>query len=121
DFFPTQCALAGAQLPAGYASDGEDRSAALRGKPQSKRARPLFWEYGRNEKSFAYPRPAGDRSPTLAVREGDWKLLANPEGGGEELYELGADPKETRNLATEKPELAARLAKAVREWRKGLP
>src|SRR5262249_4376208 len=79
--------------PGGMKPDGEDRSAALLGAPAKGRARPLFWEYGRNEKFFAYPgakNGAGerDRSPNVAVRDGDWKLLVNADGGAAELYDL---------------------------------
>jgi arylsulfatase A-like enzyme len=121
DFFPTLCAITGAKPPSNYSPDGLDRSAALLGKPAQTRSKPLYWEYGRNETSFAYPKPAGDRSPALAIREGNRKLLANTEGDALELYDLSVDPKETRNLAAENPDLGARLAKKVREWRKSLP
>ncbi len=61
DLFPTLCRLCGAPLPAGYEGDGEDMSPALLGK-SPRRARPLFWEYGRNDRSFDYP-GGDDRSP----------------------------------------------------------
>src|SRR5262249_4680733 len=51
DLFPTLCRLCGADLPAGYEADGEDMSPALLGK-SARRTRPLFWEYGRNDRSF---------------------------------------------------------------------
>src|SRR6185369_3175892 len=54
DFFPTLCAIAGVKLPDGYVSDGEDLSRVLAGETVA-RTKPIFWEYGRNEKSFAYP------------------------------------------------------------------
>jgi arylsulfatase A-like enzyme len=126
DVFPTVCALAGAELPGGMEPDGEERSAALLGRPQPTRARPLFWEYGRNPTSFAYPavnngaRP-GDRSPNLAVRDGRWKLLVNDDGTGAELYDLSADHAEATNLAAAQPDLSARLIRRVLGWRKSLP
>ena len=119
DLFPTLCKLCGADLPKGYASDGEDLSQALLGK-SPKRTRPLFWEYGRNEKSFAYP--AGkNRSPNVAVRDGDWKLLVNADGTGAELYNLGTDRKETRNQRADQPDVAKRLIGLALKWRKSLP
>src|SRR5262249_3578963 len=54
DLLPSLAAVCGARLPKDYRPDGEDLSAALRGE-QPTRTNPLFWEYGRNEKSFAYP------------------------------------------------------------------
>jgi arylsulfatase A-like enzyme len=120
DLFPTVCAICGAKLPSGYQSDGEDRSAALLGKPIATRSKPLFWEYGRNDKSFAYPR-GRDRSPNVAVREGDWKLLVNADGSGAQLYDLASDAKETKNVAGEHVDVAERLTKAAVDWRRGLP
>lgn len=118
DMFPTFCALAGASLPSGHALIGQDVSASLRGGtvvPQ----RPLFWEYGRNEEFFRYPNEG--RSPSLAVRRGDWKLLVNPDGGKAELYNLASDRNETKNLAAAKPELTAELTKLVLDWRATWP
>jgi arylsulfatase A-like enzyme len=126
DVFQTLRALAGAALPGQMGPDGEDRSAALLGRPQPARARLLFWEYGRNATSFAYTtvsngaRP-GDRSPNLAVRDGRWKLLVNADGTGAELYHLATDRAEASNLAAAHPDLTARLTGRVLEWRKSLP
>lgn len=119
DLFPTLCKLCGADLPKDYQADGEDLSTALLGKSPV-RTKPLFWEYGRNAKSFAYPK-GDDRSPNLAVRDGDWKLLLNADGEAAELYNLATDPKETKNLAADKPEHVQRLKTAALNWRKTLP
>jgi arylsulfatase A-like enzyme len=126
DVFPTLCKLAGAMLPGGMKPDGEDLSAALLGAPTKGRARPLFWEYGRNEKFFAYPGAKNgaserDRSPNVAVRDGDWKLLVNADGSGAELYDLSADGAEKRNLVSDNPAVADRLKKAALDWRRSLP
>ena len=108
DLFPTLCALAGAPLPKGYESDGEDLSAALLGRAPVRR-KPLFWEYGRNDTAFAYPGPRGDRSPNVAVRDGNWKLLVNADGTGAELYDVAADPTEATDVAAAHPDVARRL------------
>jgi arylsulfatase A-like enzyme len=120
DMFPTLCALCWVPVPAGYQSDGEDRSAAFLGQPLADRSKPLFWEYGRNNKSFDYPR-GRDRSPNVAVRDGNWKLLVNADGTGAELYDLAADPKETKDLAADKPDVVERLKKMCLDWRRSLP
>lgn len=119
DLLPTFASIAGAKLPANYASDGEDISTALLGKSFT-RTKPLFWEYGRNDKSFAYPKPP-DRSPNLALRDGVWKLLVNADGTGAELYDLLADPNETKNLADAQPERAGKMKAALLQWRRALP
>jgi arylsulfatase A-like enzyme len=120
DLFPTLCELCGADPPAGYEPDGEDLTAALLGKAPA-RTRPVFWEYGRNATSFAYPGPKGDRSPNVAVRDGKWKLLVNADGTGAELYDLAADPNEAADRAAAEPAVAERLTDAALRWRKSLP
>ena len=118
DLFPSLCAIAGV-TPPGAAFAGQDMSAALAGHATA-RTRPLFWEYGRNAKSFAYPR-GRDRSPNVAMREGDWKLLVNADGSDLQLYDLKNDPKETTNVAEEHADVAARLKEKALAWRKSLP
>jgi arylsulfatase A-like enzyme len=119
DLFPTLCKLCGADLPKGYMPDGEDLSTALAGK-SPKRTKPLFWEYGRHPTAFAYP--AGkDRSPNVAVLDGDWKLLVNADGTGAELYDVAADPRESKDVAADYPDVARRLKEAAIKWRAGLP
>jgi arylsulfatase A-like enzyme len=120
DFVPTFAALTGAKLPAGVELDGEDRSQALLGVPLKDRQRPLFWEYGRNDRFFKYPMNT-DRSPNLAMRDGSWKLLVNSDGAGAELYDLSVDPRETKNLVAVNPEIAKRMKDSVLAWRKSLP
>ena len=120
DFLPTLYAIAGAALPEGAAIDGEDRGKAFLGAPLKDRRRPLFWEYGRNEKFFSYPDNA-NRSPNLAIRDGNWKLLMNADGTGVELYDLLGDAREADNLAEKQPETAARLKKSLLDWRKSVP
>ncbi|HVX64634.1 MAG TPA: sulfatase-like hydrolase/transferase [Pirellulales bacterium] len=128
DLFPTMCSLSGVATPEATAFDGEDLSAAFRGEPQ-RRTRPLYWEYGRKPappkgqgpRAFPYPAEPNAKSPNVAIRDGDWKLLVNADGSGAELYDLATDRNETRNLAAEQPEMAQRLMKAALDWRKSVP
>jgi len=122
DFLPSFCGLAGATIPAEVAKqlDGEDLSVALTGAAPL-RTKPLFWEYGRNNKSFAYPAAPGDRSPNVAVREGDWKLLINTDGSGAQLYDLAKDAKEQHDLAAAQSEIAQRLSETALKWRRSMP
>jgi arylsulfatase A-like enzyme len=119
DLLPTFCALAGATPPADAVVDGDDHRVALLG--QSKvRAKPLFWEYGRNNESFAYP--AGrDRSPNLAMRDGNWKLLVNSDGSGAELYDVVADRSESCDVAGDHPDITKRMTEQMLQWRQSLP
>ena len=61
------------------------------------------------------------RSPNVAIRDGDWKLLINADGTGAELYNLANDRNESHNLAAEKPDITKRLTDAALAWRKSLP
>jgi arylsulfatase A-like enzyme len=122
DLLPTFCKLADAPVRSDIATklDGEDLSAAFMGG-EPKRSRAMFWEYGRNNESFKYPSATSNRSPNVAVREGDWKLLVNADGSDTQLFDLGADFFETRNVAEANPEIATRLKQQALAWRKALP
>jgi arylsulfatase A-like enzyme len=119
DLYPSFCTLAGARLPGGDSFDGKDKSNVLMGKP-SDELRTLFWEYGRNNTSFVYP--AGkDKSPNLAVRDGNWKLLMNSNGDGIELYDMVKDNRETTNIAEKNLKIVENLKIKLTEWRRSLP
>jgi arylsulfatase len=52
-----------------------------------------------------------------AIVRGRWKLDVTPELEREELYDLEADPGETRDLAAEQPRLRASLSQQLRDRR----
>lgn len=117
DLFPTFCTLAGVPLPK-EDFDGQDMSAAFRGRPVANR-KALYWEYA--AKGAPQPGASEDRSPALAIRKGNWKLLMNLDGSGRELYDLGASPVEGENLAARQPGRARGLAEALQAWNRSLP
>jgi arylsulfatase A-like enzyme len=119
DLMPTLTKFAGINLPAGYKGDGIDRGSVLLGKP-SLRGKDLFWEYGRNNIAFNYPRPI-DKSPNLAVRSGEWKLLMNSDGTDIQLYNILQDKKESTNLAANEPQKVAELKDKLMMWWKTIP
>jgi len=51
------------------------------------------------------------------MREGDWKLIAYFEEGTAELYELGADISERRDLASTEPDRLKAMRKKLAAWR----
>ncbi len=119
DLLPSLCALCKTAPPEGYAGDGEDLSGALLGKP-AKRSRPLFWEYGRNPTSFAYPKPPKDRSPSLGLWDGNWKILVDADGAGAQLFNLAADPAEAESLASGESERARSMKQRALDMRRSI-
>lgn len=115
DWLPTVCRLAGVEPAANMPLDGEDLSGALMGKPMARR-KPLMWEW----RGPVYGSPL-NQAPMLAIREGKWKLLINPDGSRVELYDIPADPSEVENLAARRPTVVKRLSARVLAWQKTLP
>lgn len=107
DWLPTLCRLAGVGIkPEEF--DGEDVSDLWKGQPRE-RTRPLLWK------------TSVPRSP-MAVRDGQWKLHhPNRKNGDFELYDLSADPAESRNLAPQHPEVVKRLSALLERWQSTLP
>mgnify|MGYP006282274071 CR=1 FL=1 len=115
DLLPTFCRLADVDLPENVQLDGEDMSDVFRGK-QRRRSTPLMWEW--RFRIFGHPM---HRSPILAVRDGDHKLLMNPDRSRMELYNIPEDPREMHDLADDDPETVERLADGVLQWQSSLP
>ena len=118
DLYPTFCRLAGIESQSADL-DGVDMSAAFRGE-QPIRRRALFWEYGRDP-GYLRPGLESDRSPALAVRDGNWKLLMNPDGSDVELYDFSNGFAETEDLTAKHPDIASRLKEALSEWWRTIP
>ena len=55
-------------------------------------------------------------SPQLAMRDGKWKVLVNPDGSDLKLFDIVADPGETINIAESEQELARALAVKLQAW-----
>jgi len=101
DMLPTACALAGVSVPPDRALDGASLLPLLEGRP-IKRTIPLYWRYDRALSTAKH-----------ALREGDWKLLADADFGALELYNLREDLGETTNLVEQQPERARRMLEAI--------
>ncbi|MBH55488.1 MAG: sulfatase [Opitutaceae bacterium] len=109
DYYPTILAAAGLDLIPTQHMDGVDLTPVLKGEGNIDRES-LFWHYphyNQHPQSF----PGG------IIRKGDWKLIERFEDGGLELYNLGEDVREKRNLASQRPELAQRMLSEMRVWR----
>ena len=101
DLAPTLADLAGAPFPAAPARDGRDLASAVRHG-----AEPAASDvYSETE----YPRTFG-WSDLAALRRGPLKLIAAPRA---ELYDLGRDPGEAHDLASQERRAAADLAASL--------
>ena len=112
DWLPTLCKIAGADLPADYVGDGEDRSAVLFGLP-GERSKAVHWYWPAGH--------GGNNWPLAAIRSGKWKLLLSEDRQRIELYDIPADRAETNNLAAQRPELVGKLRAQVEAWLDELP
>ena len=115
DFLPTVCKLAGAEIPKNHALDGEDVGDILLG-PSRARTKPLMWNWRFNIAGEVF-----HRSPMLAIRDGDYKLLMNPDHSRLELYDIPKDPTQLSNIAEKHPDVVARLSQQVLAWSNTLP
>ena len=85
-------------------ASGRSLRGALRGEPLS--PRPC---YGETDE----PYHAGHWSPLRALMSSQWKYIRSPRA---ELYDLLADPRELRNLATESPDELQKLEGELKAW-----
>ena len=102
DVLPTLVEAAGGEVPAGL--DGRSFLPTLLDRPGQETAPFLYWELRGQQ----------------ALRAGRWKAVRPRLGKGDlelEVYDLEADPGETRDLASERPEITRRLEALLAEAR----
>ena len=90
DIYPTVCELTGAKMPQDI--DGKSLVAVMQGKAEGVRDTILL----------------GYKGVQRSVRRGQWKLIRYPEVNKTQLFDLAADPRETKDLAGD-PAHAARI------------
>jgi arylsulfatase A-like enzyme len=105
DFLPTAAELAGVELKTPY--DGHSVVDLLKGGPAPERDA-FYWELH-------------EGSSLQAVRFGDWKAVRNGPANAIELYHLTTDLAESKNLASEKPDLVAQAAALMKSMRTDHP
>jgi arylsulfatase A-like enzyme len=108
DLMPTLLELVGVSPPPGL--DGISLVPALRGERL-----PQLWAYGESGRSFREVDPQrhlqGVPGKHRMIRTADWKLVFVPDeqGGQSRLYDLRADPGESRDVAAEAPDVLTSL------------
>jgi len=107
DFFPTALAAAGLPLLPGQHLDGVSFLPALNDAESEMPQRDLYWHFPHWGNQGGYP--------GAAIRRGDWKYLKFFWGRAPELYHLGEDPGERRNLALDNPDIALELHNALHD------
>ncbi|WP_419189199.1 sulfatase-like hydrolase/transferase [Stieleria marina] len=112
DVLPTIASIVGADFDADQC-DGIDLSDSILGNPVV-RETPLFWEYGVH--GSINPGKAEHISPQLAMRQGKWKMLCNPDGSDLKLFDLETDIGEQNNVAAERPGIVDRMKSPLDRW-----
>ena len=124
DVLPSICDVTQTPLPANHHFDGSSVAALFDGQPVD-RHQPLYWQFH-----------VASSRPKVALRDGDWKLLAFLDGPrikqfGDirdqdqvaiktqsiakfELYNLAEDIGETRDRASDQPQRLERMAAVMR-------
>ncbi|MDM4016934.1 arylsulfatase [Roseiconus lacunae] len=116
DFFATAAEISGADVPGDAAGDSVSFLKTLLGKAGSPPRRSIVSQ---------------SIGGQFAIRDGDWKLCLCPGSGGwsqprpgrddmsslppMQLYDLGSDPGESRNLIEQHPERVAKMTAMMRE------
>jgi arylsulfatase A len=101
DIFTTICEITKAPIPNDRPIDGVSLLPALDGK-ELQRKIPLYWRC-----------PIAPEEFKIAMREGDYTLLANPALSKFELYNLKTDPKQTMNLTEKEADRFAAMRKTL--------
>ena len=97
DIFATALDIVGVDLPTDRVIDGVSMVPALSGQPLERKI-PLFWR--------THVSPPDNR---VAMRIGDWKLIANDEMNKFQLYKISEDWKEEHDLVEKMPQKTAEM------------
>jgi N-acetylgalactosamine-6-sulfatase len=114
DILPTICAAAGLGMPDAQEVDGHNLLPWLSGQAEAPERDVIFWQldvYRTLQRHTKKPEPF----VTEVARRGNWKLTAR-DGVPLELFDVGADPLEARNLLDAQPEIANQLVEALRAF-----
>lgn len=122
DFLPTLVDLLGVGMPEGLVVEGRNLASLVTGAAGEERTETAFstariWPHSHADRGYLL-----DKERRMhAARLLDWKLIVYPglEEDFVELYDLGDDPSERRNVAAEHPDVVAGLRQAMDAWHQG--
>ncbi|HYO83338.1 MAG TPA: arylsulfatase [Bryobacteraceae bacterium] len=103
DVTPTLLEAAGAVAPSGSTLDGRSLLPLFRNANAEWRERTIFTQWHRGDEPVLFQ--------NCMARTQRWKLV-----NGKELYDLDADPAESKNLADTHPDVAANLRREYEDW-----
>ncbi|MHC4890183.1 MAG: hypothetical protein ACYTEO_12060 [Planctomycetota bacterium] len=98
DILPTAAAAGGGRVPGGRKIDGVNLIPYLTGRKKRAPHETLFWRSGQNH----------------AVRKRNFKLVKM--GTETELFDLGSDIGESRDLKAERPDVLKEMEKTFERW-----
>src|SRR6185503_19405140 len=101
DIFTTLCAITQAPIPQDRPIDGVSFLPAFSGK-EIERKVPLYWRC-----------PIAPEEFKIAMRQGDYTILANPALSKFELYNLKADVQQTMDVTQKEPQKFEALKKTL--------
>jgi arylsulfatase A-like enzyme len=117
DLMPSLLEFTGTKPPENYNSDGENVITTIIGKTNTSRKSPIYYSRPPDRKDYY----GFENLPDLAIREGDWKLLCDYDGGRQELYDIVNDPGEYHNLSDAHPDRANTMTQEVMAWYQSMP
>ncbi|MFZ9791518.1 MAG: arylsulfatase [Gemmataceae bacterium] len=106
DFLSTACEIAGVKIPHGQ--DGVSLVPTMKGDESQNKRDFLYWEFYEGK---------GAR----AIRLGRWKGVRNSWHGEFQLFDLGKDPAEKNNLASQYPDVVKTLVEGMEKAHKDSP
>ena len=132
DVMPTVFDHLGVELPARFAAQGMPLPKLLAEQPVRSLPTEAFSIRGRNffdfvqragrtdiasqRRFFRSMWESGTYPPKLAIERGGFKIVRDATLGHDALYDLRRDPRETRNVAKERPRELRAMQEALAEW-----